>query len=79
MGYDLLHGIQTANDTLPAEKIWEEKGHQIALSNIQRRLQILYGEQYGFQITSQLLKGTRVTLRIPCCLNETGRPDTADR
>lgn len=79
MGYDLLHGIQTANDTLPAEKIWEEKGHQIALSNIQRRLQILYGEQYGFQITSQLLKGTRVTLRIPCCLNETGRPDTAGR
>lgn len=65
MGYDVLHDIQTANDTLPAEKICEEKGHHIALSNIQRRLQILYGEKYGFQITSRMLRGTQVTLRIP--------------
>ena len=42
-----------------------EKGHQIALSNIQQRIRLLYGEPYGFTVTSQMFHGTRVILRIP--------------
>ncbi len=40
-------------------------GIGIGLANIQRRIQMLYGEQYGLQIQSQANKGTSVTLRFP--------------
>lgn len=64
---DILQEIQAANLKLSPEKARAEKGHQIALSNIQRRIKILYGENYGFRITSQLFSGTKVLLRIPYC------------
>ena len=35
------------------------------LPNIQKRIQLAYGEDYGIQLSSQLGCGTQVTLRIP--------------
>lgn len=67
MHQDILRQIQIANPELTPERAREEKGHQIALSNIQRRIKIMYGEQYGFTVSSQLFKGTRIVLRIPYC------------
>lgn len=43
----------------------ESNGHHIALNNIQSRIHLLYGPNYGFTIESQLNIGTTVTLRIP--------------
>jgi len=65
IGYKLLHKIQDSKSAFPEDEVHAEKGHHIALSNIQRRIQLLYGENYGFQISSQLHKGTRVVLRTP--------------
>lgn len=40
-------------------------GHHIALANIQNRIRLLYGDNYGFHIESQLNAGTLVTLNLP--------------
>lgn len=37
----------------------------IGLYNAHRALKLLYGEDYGLQIESQIQKGTKVTIRIP--------------
>lgn len=41
------------------------KGTNIAVYNIHRRLQILYGENYGLSYSSELNKGTEVQIRLP--------------
>ena len=41
------------------------KGNQIAIFNTHRRLQILYGEDYGLRYSSTLGQGTEVEIRIP--------------
>lgn len=40
-------------------------GH-VGISNIHRRLSLLYGEHYKIQVKSEPEKGTRITIRIPC-------------
>ena len=50
---------------LSEEIIRESKGTNVAVSNIHRRLQILYGEKYGLTYSSQESQGTEVTIRIP--------------
>lgn len=40
-------------------------GTNIAVYNTHRRLQILYGEDYGLSYTSQIAQGTEVQIRIP--------------
>lgn len=71
MRNDTLKKIQSANLDMPSEKVRDEKGHQIALSNIQRRIKLLYGDEYGFSVISQPYQGTIVTLIIPCNKEET--------
>lgn len=39
--------------------------HSIGLSNVQRRLKLLYGEDYGIQIQSVLDEGTKTIITIP--------------
>ncbi len=41
------------------------QGHHIALANIQKRIKLLYGNEFGFSIESQLNIGTSVTIRLP--------------
>ncbi len=64
---EILREVQQPNLTLSPEAAQNQSGHGIALTNIQRRIKILYGDKYGFKITSQVFKGTKVSLRIPYC------------
>ena len=67
-GVGMRGGLLAAlQDPVPPSRMEEAdaKGHHIALSNIQNRIHILYGEPYGFEIESRLYEGTVVTLRIP--------------
>lgn len=44
-------------------------GHtHVALKNIQRRIQLLFGETYGLRIRSDLSKGTEITVIVPIIL-----------
>ena len=47
-------------------------GHHIALANIQERIHLLYGDQYGFHLESQLNAGTVVTLNMPYMIENGG-------
>ncbi|MBS4220704.1 sensor histidine kinase [Bacillus sp. FJAT-49711] len=37
----------------------------IGIRNVQERIQLIYGEQYGVDVSSQLGEGTRITIRLP--------------
>ena len=50
---------------IPPDKIRQVKETGIGLSNIDERLQVLYGEEYRFSIESRPRHGTRVTIVIP--------------
>lgn len=39
--------------------------HTIGVSNVKKRIEHIYGEEYGLEIASRPGEGTRVTLRIP--------------
>lgn len=43
-----------------------ESGSSIGLFNINARMKMLYGEEYGLHVDSDGKSGTAVTLRIPC-------------
>lgn len=44
----------------------QERHMSIGLRNVNRRIQLCYGEEYGIQIKSKVGQGTTVTVRIPC-------------
>ncbi|MBM7539870.1 cache domain-containing sensor histidine kinase [Amphibacillus cookii] len=37
----------------------------IGMRNVHERIQLLYGDQYGVEVTSELSKGTKVTIKLP--------------
>ncbi|MDL2301909.1 sensor histidine kinase [Lachnospiraceae bacterium OttesenSCG-928-D06] len=43
---------------------WTVDGH-VGMSNVHRRLHLLYGEEYKIDILSQINKGTRISIQIP--------------
>ncbi len=45
-------------------------GHGYGIYNVQQRIQVYYGTQYGLQIESTINQGTTVTLRIPASLSD---------
>lgn len=49
------------------QQINEDKLHSehLGLSNVHRRLKLLFGERYGLEITSEVEKGTKVQMRLP--------------
>ncbi|QGQ93936.1 sensor histidine kinase [Paenibacillus psychroresistens] len=52
------------DDTESAVK--RKKGHNnIGLSNTHKRIKLMYGEQYGLTLTSELNKGSRIIVHIP--------------
>lgn len=54
-------------------------GHGYGLYNVQQRVQVYYGSQYGLQIESTVNQGTTVTLRIPATLSDqTPLPSASD-
>ncbi len=46
-------------------RLERESGKGLGLYNVQRRIQILFGEQYGLFIQSEPQKGTQMMIRIP--------------
>ncbi len=42
-----------------------KKGSGVGLVNVNNRIQILFGKEYGLEITSELDEGTTVSIRIP--------------
>ena len=53
--------LELLNLSINNNNIQEDSG----LKNVQKRVKLYYGEQYGLNITSKLNKGTKVTLIIP--------------
>lgn len=53
-----------------------EDTHSIGLYNIDQRIHLLYGEEYGLEVESVLHEGTCVTLRLPAD-SEMGVPSAA--
>ncbi len=51
----------------------EKDGEALALKNIDMRMRIHYGEDYGIEIISEPEKGCEVILKIPCNLEEERR------
>ena len=43
----------------------EQTGHGIALLNVHRRLSLIYGKEYGLNISSAVNIGTDIELHIP--------------
>lgn len=42
-----------------------KRGSGIGVRNVHERIQLIYGEQYGITITSELDEGTTATITIP--------------
>lgn len=67
---------------IPPEKlkdIWKESGNtigdrmsSIGLVNVDKRIKLTYGEQYGISIESEVDKFTEVTVRMPLIFEEDG-------
>lgn len=54
---------ETINEVLNNTRNYDK--YHIGLTSVMRRLQILYGEEYGLEIESNLNEGTNVILKMP--------------
>lgn len=48
-----------------AEIMSGEQGDSVGISNVHRRLKLMYGEQYGIEVQSTLGMGTTILIRLP--------------
>ena len=48
----------------------------IALANVRKRISVLFGDDYGLDIESDVNGGTRVTVHLPLILSEKEKNDT---
>ncbi|MDF3002557.1 MAG: ypdA 16 [Bacillota bacterium] len=62
---DLNERIRSAERNLEAYKSGAHRNTGIALSNIQKRIQLLFGPDYGLSVYSTVNQGTDVELTIP--------------
>ena len=51
------------------DDIYDKPSPNIGLINVHKRLKLLYGNEYGIEISSVLSVGTVVTIRLPCILD----------
>lgn len=66
MGLDELEGIKAKLNVEGRERAKKDyAGKNIGLSNINNRIKLLFGEDYGIQIESRLGYGTTVMVKIP--------------
>lgn len=57
--------LRMLRQNIPIERRHNESSYHMALHNIQTRIKLLYGEEYGYTIESTLYEGTSITLVIP--------------
>ncbi|HPV02841.1 MAG TPA: histidine kinase, partial [Clostridiales bacterium] len=50
-----------------------KKRKSIGIENVNRRIKLFYGEQYGLKMESRVGEFTKATIRIPCEVNMDGR------
>lgn len=62
---DRLNDIRKTLDTPISETDTTGNTDYYALRNINNRIKLYYGEQYGIQIESEYGRGTRVTIKVP--------------
>ena len=61
-----LHSpLRMPEETNEATEAGEQEGSGIGLLNVQRRIRLYYGQQYGLEVESEAGRGTRVLMRIP--------------
>ncbi len=51
----------------------DAKHNQVAVANIARRIQLLYGKEYGLHIQSEPGNGTDITITLPADISERGK------
>ncbi len=61
---------QRLQDDLPVPQNGSRHSSGIAMSNVNRRIHLYFGKNYGVQVTSTLGVGTNVTLVLPVLLSE---------
>ncbi|MCI6885803.1 MAG: histidine kinase [Lachnospiraceae bacterium] len=65
---------------LEAEEIPNKRGITgIGLSNIHKRIQALFGKQYGLKIDTEIAVGFKISLRIPAIKQEADDDESIDR
>lgn len=57
--------LRDINQSLQVESSGDNDLYSIGLSNVQQRLNLLFGKAYGLKIASEAGKGTTVTITIP--------------
>ena len=60
-----LQELQRKLSTVEIEDFPEPGLHGVALCNIQRRIRLRFGNEYGIVITSTMEKGTKVSVKLP--------------
>lgn len=60
----------SSENTLPDTKRKQQHFTGIGVRNVHERLQLIYGEKYGVEISSKLGEGTSVKIRIPIGVDE---------
>jgi two-component system, sensor histidine kinase YesM len=71
-----LAQIQASLEDDSSEITLKESG--FGLENVNKRIQLYYGREYGITIHSQYQSGTRVTLAIPRRFDPTGKSETQE-
>ena len=73
-GPALVISVQDNGEGIPEEELIrlrqrlshpEEDQESIGLMNIQRRIRLYYGKDFGIEVESEAAKGTRITARLP--------------
>jgi two-component system, sensor histidine kinase YesM len=66
MNEQTLHNLRLQQT---ADQLIENKDGGIGLTNIQQRVRLMYGFDYGLDIQSECEKGTKITLKLPVRTN----------
>jgi two-component system sensor histidine kinase YesM len=55
----------SSENNLPNTKRKQQMFSGIGVRNVHERIQLIYGEQYGVEISSELGEGTKVRITLP--------------
>ena len=65
MDEDRLNNVRRSIASNIDLEVQEKRGNGIGLKNVNERIRLVYGEQYGISITSKKDEYTKVTIRLP--------------
>lgn len=56
-------------DSNKIQEIMSKSSKRIGMSNVNKRIQLMYGDKYGVSIESKLDKGTKILIQLPLKIN----------